>query len=283
MASRGRFPLRLPPAENGVRFGITHDRVPFGKTGMGLPRRPSSNGIKARHALFGEPQAITMADLPIPPPGGMPPVAIDDRKAHGLATPPTPLPSRRAACGRSPDAMPKQIRLNAFHMNSPGHSWAGLWTHPNDRCVDYTDLEFWIELARTAERGLFDGLLLANISGVCDAYAGSPDAALAAGAQIPSNDPVVRDKADRVFARPGKVHRIRHSGPHFTLDAIHLSEPSPQRTPPLYQAGTSARGRAFAARHAECVVANQNKRQVAEAAADIRRRARAYAAVPAQQ
>src|SRR6185312_2092928 len=37
------------------------------------------------------------------------------------------------------------------------------------------------------------------------------------------------------------------------LNAIHLAEPSPQRTPVLYQAGTSPRGRQFAAQHAECV------------------------------
>ena len=35
--------------------------------------------------------------------------------------------------------------------------------------------------------------------------------------------------------------------------AVNLSEPSPQRTPVLYQAGSSSRGQAFAARHAECV------------------------------
>ena len=35
--------------------------------------------------------------------------------------------------------------------------------------------------------------------------------------------------------------------------AIHLCEPSPQRTPVLFQAGASGRGRAFAAQHAECV------------------------------
>jgi alkanesulfonate monooxygenase SsuD/methylene tetrahydromethanopterin reductase-like flavin-dependent oxidoreductase (luciferase family) len=34
---------------------------------------------------------------------------------------------------------------------------------------------------------------------------------------------------------------------------VHLSEPSPQRTPVLYQAGTSGRGQRFAARHAEAV------------------------------
>ena len=52
---------------------------------------------------------------------------------------------------------------------------------------------------------------------------------------------------------PTKVHRIQHEGNNYRLDAIHLSEPSPQRTPVLYQAGTSPRGRQFAAQHAECV------------------------------
>ena len=52
---------------------------------------------------------------------------------------------------------------------------------------------------------------------------------------------------------PAKVHRVRHEGNNYRLDAIHLCEPSPQRTPVLYQAGTSPRGRQFAAQHAECV------------------------------
>ena len=63
----------------------------------------------------------------------------------------------------------------------------------------------------------------------------------------------VRDRARGVFTDPAKVHRVTHDGPHFTLDAIHLCEPSPQRTPVLYQAGTSPKGRAFAGRHAEAV------------------------------
>ncbi len=63
---------------------------------------------------------------------------------------------------------------------------------------------------------------------------------------------VLRDRATRRFADPTRVHRIRHEGPHFRLDAMHLCEPSPQRTPVLYQAGSSPRGRAFAARYAEC-------------------------------
>ncbi|HEY0063753.1 MAG TPA: LLM class flavin-dependent oxidoreductase [Telluria sp.] len=64
-------------------------------------------------------------------------------------------------------------------------------------------------------------------------------------------DAVVRDKARRVFTDPAKVHPINHQGRHYQVPGIHLCEPSPQRTPLLYQAGTSPRGTAFAARHAE--------------------------------
>jgi len=49
---------------------------------------------------------------------------------------------------------------------------------------------------------------------------------------------------------------VHHKGLQYQLDAMHLSEPSPQRTPVLYQAGSSARGSRFAATHAECVFLN---------------------------
>jgi len=67
------------------------------------------------------------------------------------------------------------------------------------------------------------------------------------------DDAVLSDRATGIYARPDKVHNILHVGPKYKINAIHLSEPSPQRTPVLYQAGTSSRGRGFAARHAECV------------------------------
>src|SRR5262249_54757768 len=69
-------------------------------------------------------------------------------------------------------------------------------------------------------------------------------------------DAVMRDRSRRVSADPTKIRRIRHDGPYYRVDAIHLCEPSPQRTPVLYQAGASPRGRAFAAAHAECVFIN---------------------------
>jgi hypothetical protein len=62
---------------------------------------------------------------------------------------------------------------------------------------------------------------------------------------------VRRDKSNRVFADPDKIHRVRHHGQRYQVDAIHLTEPSPQRTPVLYQAGSSTRGREFAATHAD--------------------------------
>jgi alkanesulfonate monooxygenase len=93
---------------------------------------------------------------------------------------------------------------------------------------------------------------------------------------------VLRDRASGVFTDPAKVHRIHHEGEFFKLDAIHLSEPSPQRTPVLFQAGTSGKGRDFAARHAECVFMAAPSKTVARGyVADIRRRAALYGRNPA--
>ena len=84
---------------------------------------------------------------------------------------------------------------------------------------------------------------------------------------------VLRDRKGRRFADPDKIHRILHEGPHFKVDAIHLCEPSPQRTPVLFQAGASKRGRDFAARHAECVFINgPSKKVIGNIVADLRRR-----------
>lgn len=246
---------------------------------------------------------------------------------------------------------PRQMRLNAFDMATPGHIQQGMWTHPRDRSRDYARLDHWTSLARLLERGLFDGLFLADVLGIYDVHGGRPDAALRHGVQVPLLDPVLtipamaaatthlgfgvtcnlayeppyllarrmstldhltggrigwnivtgyldsgakgmgqaanrahdarydagedflaavyklwegsweegavkRDRAGRVFTDPGKVHRVRHDGPYYSVDAIHLAEPSPQRTPVLYQAGASSRGRAFAARHAEGIFLN---------------------------
>lgn len=264
----------------------------------------------------------------------------------------------------------REIRLNAFNMNAVGHQSPGLWRHPRDRSGEFNRLGYWTELARTLEAGLFDGLFLADVLGVYDVFAGSPEAALRNGTQVPSNDPsllvpamaavtehlgfgvtsnlsyeppfpfarrmstldhltdgrigwnvvtgyldsaaraaglsrqrrhddryavaeeymevvyrlwegswdddaAVRDVRRGVFADPAKVRPAVFRGEHFSLDAIHLSEPSRQRTPVLYQAGTSPAGRAFAARHAECVfMSGPSPAALGPRVADIRRLAR---------
>lgn len=67
------------------------------------------------------------------------------------------------------------------------------------------------------------------------------------------DDAVRADKATNVFVDPGKVRNIGHSGKHFSIPGPELAEPSPQRTPLLFQAGASARGQAFAVDHAEAI------------------------------
>lgn len=67
------------------------------------------------------------------------------------------------------------------------------------------------------------------------------------------DDAVVRDAANRSYTDPSKVRAINHVGEYFRVAGPHLSEPSAQRSPVIYQAGSSATGREFAAKHAEAV------------------------------
>jgi FMN-dependent oxidoreductase (nitrilotriacetate monooxygenase family) len=266
--------------------------------------------------------------------------------------------------------VPRHIRLNAFDMNCVAHQSPGLWRHPDDQSARYKDLTYWTELAKLLERGRFDGIFIADVLGTYDVYAGSHDAALRQGAQVPVNDPllltsamayvtehlgfgittatgfehpypfarrmstldhltngrigwnvvtgylpsgarnmghsdqlehddrydhadeylevlyklwegsweddaVVRDVERGVFTDPAKVHPINHAGTHYTVPGIHLAEPSPQRTPVIYQAGASPRGRRFAAENAEAIfTAAPTKALLKEAVADIREQLR---------
>jgi len=245
----------------------------------------------------------------------------------------------------------RELRLNTFQMAAPSHNWAGLWKHPRDNQAQYHQLRYWADMARTAERGLLDGIFIADVFGIYDVYAGNADAALAAGAQSPQLDPTmlisamalvtehigfgvtsslsndhpfsfarrfstldhlthgrlgwnivtgylesgarglgrdslrdhderyevaedfmaaiyqlwegsweagaaVRDKDSGVFSHPERVHAVAHDGPYYRVHGRALAEPSPQRTPLLYQAGSSARGQQFAGRHAEACFIN---------------------------
>ncbi|AYX97228.1 LLM class flavin-dependent oxidoreductase [Acinetobacter baumannii] len=244
--------------------------------------------------------------------------------------------------------MTKKISFNAFEMNCIAHQSPGLWRHPQDRSVEYKDLEYWTDLAQILERGFFDGIFIADVLGIYDVYHQSAEHALTGAVQVPVNDPlqimpamaavtkhlgfgvttsisfehpypfarristldhltkgrvgwnivtsylesgsknlglktqvnhdnrydiadeylevlyklwegsweegsVLRDRESGIFADHKKVHPIQHEGKYFTVPGIHICEPSPQRTPVLYQAGASSRGQKFASQNAECV------------------------------
>jgi len=67
---------------------------------------------------------------------------------------------------------------------------------------------------------------------------------------------VVRDMDNCVYVDPTRVHPINHHGDFFNVPGIGLSEPSPQRTPVIFEAGTSPKGIALAAQTAEAVFVN---------------------------
>jgi FMN-dependent oxidoreductase (nitrilotriacetate monooxygenase family) len=90
------------------------------------------------------------------------------------------------------------------------------------------------------------------------------------------DDAIRHDRHSGTLVDPSRVRPIRHVGKYFTVDGIHLSEPSPQRTPLIFQAGSSGRGRDFAGRHAETIfISGSGKAHVRDTVADLRARAKA--------
>jgi alkanesulfonate monooxygenase SsuD/methylene tetrahydromethanopterin reductase-like flavin-dependent oxidoreductase (luciferase family) len=90
------------------------------------------------------------------------------------------------------------------------------------------------------------------------------------------DDAVLCDKALQHYVDPRKVHEIHHHGPYYDVVGPHLTEPSPQRTPLLFQAAASDVGIEFAGRHAEILFTSFSRQN---ALANIRKlRAAAVAA-----
>jgi FMN-dependent oxidoreductase (nitrilotriacetate monooxygenase family) len=95
------------------------------------------------------------------------------------------------------------------------------------------------------------------------------------------DDAVVVDRERGIYADPAKVHTIDHVGELYDVVGPHLCEPSPQRTPVLFQAGSSEAGREFAARHAEATfIVARSIEGAAANVGDLRRRAARYSRDP---
>ena len=135
--------------------------------------------------------------------------------------------------------MKKQIRLNAFAMNCVAHQSPGLWTHPRDRTLGYNRLPYWLDLAKTLERGRFDGLFLADVLGVYDVFGNSPDAALRNAAQTPANEPLMLIPAMAAVTQTSRFWRHQQSLVRAALPVCpeDVDAGSPHRRPDRLERG----------------------------------------------
>jgi FMN-dependent oxidoreductase (nitrilotriacetate monooxygenase family) len=67
---------------------------------------------------------------------------------------------------------------------------------------------------------------------------------------------IVADRKSGILTDPARVHTIDHVGTHYRSRGPLNSGPCPQGRPVVAQAGGSGRGRVFAARHADTIVAH---------------------------
>ncbi len=78
-----------------------------------------------------------------------------------------------------------------------------------------------------------------------------------------SDEAVIRDVESGIYAEPQHVRPVDHVGRFYRSAGPGCVEPSPQRLPVLFQAGTSDDGRRFSARHAEALfIAARNKQGI---------------------
>ncbi len=258
-----------------------------------------------------------------------------------------------------------RLLFSAFNEYVLSHHDHGSWSLPGARQLELNDVDYWVGLAKTLERGKFDFFFFADVLAPYDRYQGSRDAAIRTGMQTPVNDPgelipilayatehlgfvltqnilqehpyafarkittldhlsrgriawnivtsflggagrnlglgglpshedryaraeefvevayrlweasweddaVVRDIERGVYADPAKVHDIAFSGEYYDVLGPHISEPSPQRTPVLFNAAASDVGIAFAGRHAEVLFTSFERLSAAESIRKLR-------------
>lgn len=77
-----------------------------------------------------------------------------------------------------------------------------------------------------------------------------------------ADDAISPDPENDSYADPDKIRTINHKGKYFSLSTKHIVDPSPQRTPFLFQAGTSSAGSNFAATHAEAIFVSAHSPKV---------------------
>jgi FMN-dependent oxidoreductase (nitrilotriacetate monooxygenase family) len=92
---------------------------------------------------------------------------------------------------------------------------------------------------------------------------------------------IIADDAAGIAIDPDKVHAVNFKGKHFSTRGPLNSGPAPQGRPVIAQAGGSPRGRAFAALHADTIVAVENGLEGMKAYRDdVRQRMRGFGRNP---
>ena len=85
------------------------------------------------------------------------------------------------------------------------------------------------------------------------------------------DDAVVNDRERGVYIADDAVREINHKGKYFEVPGPHFVEPSPQRTPLLFQAGVSEAGNRFGGKHGEAIfIGGQTPEQVRNTVDNIR-------------
>lgn len=90
-------------------------------------------------------------------------------------------------------ALDKQLHLFGFVIHSPMNHTVGSWRHPRNNSLGYSfaEPEMWQEIARTLERGKFDGIFFADQLAAYGTYRGSRDATVRHAVQFPIHDPLL--------------------------------------------------------------------------------------------
>lgn len=79
-----------------------------------------------------------------------------------------------------------------------------------------------------------------------------------------ADDAITENAENDEYINPDKIRTIKHTGKYYHLESRHIVDPSPQRTPFLFQAGTSSAGSEFAATHAEAIFVSSHSPIVLE-------------------
>ena len=84
-----------------------------------------------------------------------------------------------------------RMHLLGFLMHTPiNHMMLGWANQDDNRLEAMRDLKLWQDLAKTLERGKFDGIFFADVPAVYDMYKGATDEGVRYGASWPSHDPL---------------------------------------------------------------------------------------------